>query len=129
MRAVAATLMIAALATTAGAQPGAPWNGTWHAYHLTEFGERYEAEVVLRAEGGTWTVYSNLPSKYTPCRNRPLPIVGMRVVDGKLHFSVDGNASLAGCPVFPVTVANTDADTLDGLIGKAQDRSVHMVRK
>ena len=53
----------------------------------------------------------------------------MTVVDGTLQFTVDGNASLTGCSVFPVTLARTDENTLDGTIGKNGHRALHMVRK
>jgi hypothetical protein len=118
MRRGALALAACGIAQAAAGQATDPWNGRWHAVYLTQWGEPSEAEVVIREGGGTWLIYSNIPSKYTPCRDQPLPIVASAIDDGRLRFKVDGASLIAGCPVFPVTLGRVDENTLEGTIGK-----------
>jgi len=127
MRRIALALIACAFASSAAGDATNPWSGTWRAIYDNRHGIRDEAEVVILGAAGTWLIYSNVPSKYVPCRDQRLPVIVKEASAGQLSFTVDGASLIDGCPVFSVTLARIDDNTLEGTLGNT--RSLRLTRK
>ena len=120
-----------AIATAASAQDAAntSYDGTWAVSATTPEGRSYHAELVLKADGGSWRVFASGGGamKNNPCLMKDFPVTVRTSSADELAFRVDGSKVIAGCPDFSATLKPADNNALDGHTGGGG--TLHIERK
>jgi hypothetical protein len=99
------------------ADGNAPFIGKWSGEYKTDEGFDREAELVVSAEGSTWTARpKGSAGKYNPCFGRAFPAVIEVDSPSGLSISILANSAVPVCKNSSVRLKLVDPTHLEGTI-------------
>jgi hypothetical protein len=114
IRAMTLVAALSALAGPVGAEPAAPFLGTWKVVGEGE-AQVYEARLVLTASGGTWQ--ASVRQRNNPCAGREVPVKLGDATERQLTVTLQFADVMAGCKNSTVILTREADGTISGKRG------------